>query len=146
MPDIVWLWLVAFVVFLILEVLSPSMLFIGFAISALVSGVFTYFYPESVYWQIGIFVVVSTILLPLTRKMAKKLTIESPQITKVDALIGKVGVVIKTIDPVSSGQLQIEGEVWRAVADELISEQEQATILKVTGTTVHVEKKQREEL
>ncbi len=73
MPDVVWIWLAAFIIFLILEVLTPSMLFIGFSISALVCGIFAYFYPESYYWQIGMFVVVSAILLPMTRKMAKKL-------------------------------------------------------------------------
>ncbi len=141
MPDIVWIWLVAFVVFLILEVLTPSMLFIGFSMSALVSGIFAFFYPESYYWQMGIFIVVSAILLPLTRKMAKKLTKESPQITNIDAIIGKVGLVIKTIDLDKAGQLKVNGEIWRAVSEEVIKEHEKATILKVVGTTVYVEKK-----
>ncbi len=141
MPDIVWIWLVAFVIFLILEVLTPSMIFIGFSISALVSGAFAYFSPESYYWQIGIFVVVSAILLPLTRKLAKKITKESPQIVNVDALIGKTGIVLKLIDGGIAGQVQINGEVWRAVADEKINENEKVTILKVSGTTVTVEKK-----
>ncbi|HDL00832.1 MAG TPA: NfeD family protein [candidate division Zixibacteria bacterium] len=141
MPNIVWIWLATFVVFLILEVLTPSMLFIGFSLSALVSGVFAYFFPESYYWQIGIFIVVSAILLPLTRKMAKRFTKESPQITNVDAIIGKVGLVIKTIDPDKAGQIKVNGEIWRAVSEELIQEHEKATILKIIGTTVYVEKK-----
>lgn len=141
MPNIVWIWLATFVVFLILEVLTPSMLFIGFSLSALVSGVFAYFFPESYYWQIGIFIVVSAILLPLTRKMAKKITKESPQITNVDAIIGKVGLVIKSIDPDKAGQIEVNGEIWRAVSEELIQVHEKATILKIIGTTVYVEKK-----
>ena len=141
MPNIVWIWLATFVVFLILEVLTPSMLFIGFSLSALVSGVFAYFFPESYYWQIGIFIVVSAILLPLTRKMAKRFTKESQQITNVDAIIGKVGLVIKTIDPDKAGQIKVNGEIWRAVSEELIQEHEKATILKIIGTTVYVEKK-----
>lgn len=140
MPDIVWIWLVVFVIFLILEVLTPSLLFLGFAISALVSGIFAYFYSESYYWQIGIFIVVSAIILPMTRKLAKKITKESPQTANVDALIGQVGLVVKTIDPDAAGQLQVNGEVWRAVSEEMIAEKEKATVLKVAGTTVYVEK------
>jgi len=141
MPDVVWIWLAAFAIFLILEVMTPSMLFIGFSISALISGMFSYFYPESYYWQIGIFIIVSAILLPLTRKLAKKITKESPQIANVDALIGKVALVSKTIDPNLGGQISINGEVWRAASEELIAENEKVTILKVVGATVHVEKK-----
>ena len=117
MPDVVWIWLAAFAIFLILEVITPSMLFIGFSIAALISGMFSYFYPESFYWQIGIFIIVSAILLPLTRRIAKKITKDSPQIANVDALIGKVGLVVKTIDPDLGGQVSINGEVWRASAE-----------------------------
>lgn len=141
MPDIVWIWLAAFAIFLILEVITPSMLFIGFSISALISGMFSYFYPESFYWQIGIFIIVSAVLLPLTRKMAKKMTKDSPQIANVDALIGKIGLVTKTIDPDLGGQININGEVWRAAAAEMIEENEKATVLKIVGATAHVEKK-----
>ncbi len=141
MPDIVWIWLAAFAIFLILEVMTPSMIFIGFSISALISGMFSYFYPESFYWQIGIFIIVSAILLPLTRKMAKKMTKDSPQIANVDALIGKVGLVTKTIDPDFGGQININGEVWKAAAEELIEENEKASVIKIVGATAHVEKK-----
>ena len=140
MPDVVWIWLAAFAIFLILEVMTPSMLFIGFSISALIGGMFSYFYPESYYWQIGIFIIVSAILLPLTRKMAKKITKESPQIVNIDALIGKVALVIKTIDPDLGGQISINGEIWRAASEEIILENEKVTILKIVGTTAHVEK------
>jgi len=142
MPDVVWVWLAAFAIFLILEVITPSMLFIGFSISALISGAFSYFYPESYYWQIGVFIIVSAILLPLTRKMAKKITKDSPQVANVDALIGKVCLVTKAIDQDLGGQVSINGEVWRAASEENIIENEKAIVLKVVGATVHVEKKQ----
>ncbi len=56
-------------------------------------------------------------------------------------MIGHVGLVLKTIDSDVAGQVQVNGEVWRAVAEEIIQEHEKVTILKVTGTTVIVEKK-----
>ena len=140
MPDIVWIWLVAFVVFLILEVLAPTMLFIGFSIAALISGLFGYFYPESYYWQIGVFIIVSAILLPLTRKLTNKITKDSPQTASVDAFSGKIGIVVKTIEPDNAGQLKIDSEIWRALSEEKIEVNEKAKVLKIVGATVHVEK------
>ena len=114
MPTIFWIWLVAFAIFLILEIFTPSMIFIGFAVSALVSGGYAYFYPESYYWQIGIFVIVSGILL---------------------------GIVTKKIDADLGGQILLEGENWRATADTDIELQDKVVVLKIVGTRVHVEKK-----
>ena len=141
MPTVFWIWLVAFAIFLILEIFTPSMIFLGFAVSALVSGVYGYFYPESYYWQIGIFVIVSGILLPVTRIVAKKIENKSAQIANVDALIGKVGIVTKKIDADLGGQILLEGENWRATADTDIDVQEKVVVLKIVGTRVHVEKK-----
>ena len=64
-----WIWLAAAVVFLIIELLSPTFFFICFTAGAVVSGVFSYFYPEAYYWQIGIFIVVSLALLFVVDKV-----------------------------------------------------------------------------
>jgi len=111
MPGIVWIWLAAVVVFLILELATPTLIFACFVVGSLVSGVVSLFGPENYYLQIGVFVAVSVVLLPLTRSMAKKITKESPQKSNVDALIGKVGLVTKTIDPDLGGQVRFEGDL-----------------------------------
>lgn len=141
MPDMVWIWLAAVVIFLILELATPTLIFACFVAGSLVSGVISFIYPENYYLQIGIFVGVSVILLPLTRSLAKKITKESPQKSNVDALIGKVGLVTKTIDPDLGGQIRIEGEVWMATANDKIDEGDKVTITSVSGTKVHVERK-----
>lgn len=135
-----WIWLAAAVVFLILELATPTLIFACFVIGAVVSGVFSYFYPESYYWQIGIFIIVSTILLPLTRTLAKKITKPSPQKSNVDALIGQVVLVTKAIDADLGGQVLIEGEVWRAQAGENIEENAKVQVISVSGTKVTVER------
>ncbi len=141
MPDMVWIWLAALVVFLILELATPTLIFACFVAGSLVSGVLSFIYPESYYLQIGVFVGVSVILLPLTRSMAKKITKESPQKSNVDALIGKVGLVTKTIDPDLGGQVRIEGEVWMATASDHVEEGAKVTVTSVSGAKVHVEKR-----
>ena len=142
MPSIVWIWLAAVVIFLILELATPTLVFACFVAGSLVSGVVGIFAPENYYLQIGVFVGVSVILLPLTRAMAKKITKESPQKSNVDALIGKVGLVVKTIDPDLGGQVRLEGEVWMATANQLIEEDSKVVVTSVSGTKVHVDRKE----
>lgn len=140
MPSIVWIWLAAFVVFLIIEILTPSMFFIGFAISALIAGIIGFFAPEAYYWQIGVFIFASIIILPFTRRLANRITKESPQQSNVDLMIGKTAIVTQAIDPDSGGMVKFEGETWRATADEAIDVHQKVIINSVSGTKVHVSK------
>jgi len=63
--------------------------------------------------------------------------------TGVDALLGKRGVVLERIDPVSRlGRVKVEGEDWRGVSvdDTPIEAGARVTIIQVDGTTLVVEK------
>lgn len=142
MPNIVWLWLAAVVVFLILELMTPTLVFACFVAGSLVAGILSIFYPENYYLQTGIFVGVSVILLPLTRSLARKITKPSLQKSNVDALIGKVGLVTKAIDPDLGGQVRLEGETWLATAAEKIDENAKVVVVSVTGAKVQVERKE----
>jgi membrane protein implicated in regulation of membrane protease activity len=63
--------------------------------------------------------------------------------TGVDALLGKRGVVLERIDPVSRlGRVKVEGEDWRGVSvdDTPIEVGVRITVIQVDGTTLVVEK------
>ncbi len=140
MPTVFWIWMAAIVVFLILEILTPTLVFACFVAGALIAGIFSYFFPHSYYWQLGLFTGVSVILLPLTRTLAKKITKPSPQKSNVDAFIGRVALVTKTIDPDTGGLVRIEGETWRATAKEKIKQNAKVKVVSISGTKLHVEK------
>lgn len=140
MSGIVWIWLAAAVIFLIIELTTPTLIFVCFFAGALTSGVYSYFSPGQFYWQIGIFVIVSLALLPPTRILAKKLDKPSAQKSNVDALVGKTGRVIKPIDPDNGGQVQIGGEIWIASADSAMEEGARIKVLSVSGARLIVEK------
>ena len=142
MPNIVWIWLAAVVAFLILELMTPTLVFACFVAGSLVAGILSIFYPESYYLQVGVFAGVSVVLLPLTRSLARKITKPSPQKSNVDALIGKVGLVTKAIDPDLGGQVRLEGETWLATAGEKIDENAKVVVISVSGAKVHVERKE----
>lgn len=63
--------------------------------------------------------------------------------TGVDALLGKTGVVLERIDPVSrQGRVKVEGEDWRGASldDTPIEAGARITVIQVDGTTLVVEK------
>ena len=139
MSSIFWIWMAAAVIFLILELMTPTLIFASFVAATAAAGVYSYFSPDSYYIQLGIFVGVAVILLPTTRVIAKKITKEPPQKSNVDALVGQTALVIKAIDPNDGGQIRFEGEVWRATAEVGIPAEQRVRIVSVSGTKVKVE-------
>lgn len=140
MSTLFWIWMAAAVVFLIIELTTPTLVFVCFTIGAAAAGVLNYFYPESYPWQIAIFALVSIALIPLTKKFAGKISKEAPETSNVDRMINQIAIVTKEIDPDEPGQVRYQGEVWRAAATEIITIDEKVTITGITGTTVTVER------
>jgi membrane protein implicated in regulation of membrane protease activity len=128
----------AALIFLILEITSPTFIFFAFFLGALISGIFTYFQPEQYYWQMGIFTIVSVAILPFTRRLARRITSEAPPQSNVDRLLGQTAIVTQEIDPDQGGKVRIEGEIWVANADEPISAKEKVKIVSVAGTRLRV--------
>lgn len=144
MPTIFWLWLAAMVIFLIVEIATPGLVFACFALGALGAAV-TSVMTDSYLIQLSVFAFLAIVLIPLTRPLAKKITKESPQKTNVDAMIGMSGIVVKPIDPTAEvGQVRVEGQVWQAIASEPLDEGAQITVDKVQGARLYVSKKPNE--
>lgn len=140
METMFWIWMAAAAVFVIIEQFTPTLVFLSFAVAAAVSGIYAQFKPEEYYWQIGIFIIVTLIVLPLSRKFAKRITKPQPRESNVDAMIGKIAVVTQEIEPHQPGKVKFEGEVWQATADVRIEPPSKVTIARVEGTRVHVQK------
>lgn len=139
METMFWIWMAAAVVFLIIELLSPTLIFVSFAVSAAIAGIYAQLNPTEYYWQIGIFIIATVVLLPLSRKAAKKL-IKPSDDSNVDAMIGKLALVTAAIDPDHGGKVKFEGEIWQAQSEEAIAENTKVRIIAVTGTRVRVQR------
>ncbi len=140
METILYIWLAAMVIFLIVEIMTPGLVFGCFAVAAL-GAAGTTLVTDSYLIQLGVFAFMAIVLIPLTRPLARKITKESPQKTNADAMVGKSGIVIKAIDPVAEvGQVRVEGQVWQALAVEPIEEGVQITVDKVIGARLNVSK------
>lgn len=71
------------------------------------------------------------------RLIKQKLSVET-KATNVDNLLGKRGIVVRKIISTRAGQVKIEGEVWRAVADKKVDEGQEVVIQSVSGVTLKV--------
>jgi membrane protein implicated in regulation of membrane protease activity len=140
MSTMFWIWMAAAVVFLIIELLTPTMIVINFAFGAFVAAVVSEFFPEAYYWQFGIFAVLSIVGIPLTRRFANRISKPAPELSNVDRMIGRSALVIEAIDPAQGGKVKFEGETWVAQADEPIEADTRVRIVQVSGTHVKVER------
>jgi len=140
MPTIFWFWMAAAVIFLIIEITTPSLVFACFVIGCIGSAV-TSTITDSYLIQAAVFAGISIVLIPLTRPLARKITKPSPQPTNVDAMVGRPGLVVKKIDPsLDIGQVRVDGQVWQAVADEALDEGVKIKVDKIIGARVYVSK------
>jgi len=91
-------------------------------------------------WQIGLIVsiVLAVFYVILGRKMLRSSIAISTQTTNVDRLIGKQVHVVKAITSRKAGQVEVEGELWRAQADKKIPVGAEVTISSVEGVTLKV--------
>lgn len=134
-------WLILGVIFIIGEILTPTFFLFWFGIGAFVASAISIAFGTLI--QVVSFIVVSGLLVILTRPLTKKLTKEQPRKIHIDEIIGKIGTVIETINnEQGKGLVKINGDTWRAYSNDnsILQEGEKVKILKVEGAHVVVEK------
>ena len=136
------LWLTLAFILMIVEVSSGDFVFTCFAIGALGSSL-TSLFADSIWLQVLVFAVCSTLSLifirpPLTRWLHGK---QKERISNADALIGRVGKLVESIEPNESGYVQIDGDQWKAVTTggKAIAKGERVRIVERESLIVTVE-------
>ncbi len=143
MESVIWLGLV--VVLLIVEALTMGLTTIWFAGGALVAFV-TALAGGPMPLQIGVFLVVSTLMLIFTRPAAAKFMNRKVEMTNVDSLIGKHAVVTERVDNLKGvGRVEVGGVDWTARSEDeaiVLEKGEVVKILRVDGVKLIVNKKE----
>ncbi|WP_294707123.1 NfeD family protein [uncultured Fusobacterium sp.] len=129
-------WLVGAIIFAVIEFIVPGLISIWFAISAVIT-IFFSMIVEKVLYQGYFFVVVSVLLLLITRKYCKK--IRSQKNDKVDRITGTV-VEIKEIDERGNYIIYLDGKHWLGKSETLLNVGDKAKILKIEGIKLVLEK------
>ena len=136
-----WIWILLFLIFLIIEVATVSLVSIWFCGGALAAMISTYF-TDSLFAQILVFIIVSVLLLLILKPLFKNFR-GKKEYTNYGRVIGKTGIVIKEISPDNYGQVKVDGSVWTAKSDKKIKEEEKVKVLDVEGVKLIVEKEDK---
>ena len=114
--EIIWLALMA--VLLIIEIMTlglTTIWFAGGALAAMAAGLIGF----GTGIQILVFLVVSVLLLVLTRPIAVKYFNQERQKTNAESLIGQQALVLEDIDTLqAAGLVEVRGQEWSAKTDE----------------------------
>ena len=137
------IWLIIAGVCLIIEIATVGFFVFWFAIAALITALLSLFI--NIIAQATIFIIISVILIFLTKPLTDKITKKDKVATNVNALIGQEGIVIKEINSGSNkiGQVKISGDTWSAVTTNdftnAIPVGSNVKILKIDGVNLIVE-------
>lgn len=146
----VWFWLALSIALLVMELATTQLVSIWFSIGAGTAAIITAIVNSaggnlSVIWQVVIFAAVSAVLLLSTRKLAKKLVKKTKnQETNLELNIGKVAIVVETIDNIKGeGAIKINGLEWsaRSADDSIIQKDELVIFKEIQGNKAIVERK-----
>jgi len=132
-------WIILAVILIIIEACALGLVTIWFAGGALVAAVTTLFTPN-IFIQIAVFLLVSIVLLYLTKPLRVKLKIGKEK-TNVEAVVGQTGFVIEPISPAAFGQVKVEGIIWTAMSaepDAVIDKGAEITVSGVEGVKLIV--------
>ena len=109
-------WLFVLVVLIATEIATMGLTTIWFAAGALVAAIISLL-GGNVWWQVGIGLVVSLLLLFFTRPIAVKYFNRERVRTNVESLVGRQAIVISEVNNLQgTGQVNISGQEWSARA------------------------------
>lgn len=139
-------WVVALVVFLIVEAVTAGLVSIWFVFGSLVALICAAI-GAAVWLQIFWFVIVSVATLVLTRPLVKRYVDSRSVATNADRSIGRAAVVTERIDNLAAtGAVKLDGVVWTARSTDdavAIETGERVTVRAIEGVKLIVERSVR---
>ena len=136
-------WVVALVVFLIVEAVTAGLVSIWFVFDSLVALICAAL-GAAVWLQIFWFVIVSVATLVLTRPLVKRYVDSRSVATNADRSIGRAAVVTERIDNLAAtGAVKLDGVVWTARSTDdavAIEAGERVTVRAIEGVKLIVER------
>ena len=109
-----WLWLLIILTLSVVEACTVQMVSIWFVAGAIAALVLSFFVPSALV-QVCVFVVVTLLVLFLTKPLVKKALSFTKEDINLGRYVGKIGVVICEINnTLGEGQVKVLGSVWTA--------------------------------
>ena len=134
-----YIWLIAMVVFFIIEALIPGLISVWCGIAAAFTAIFAYFVKDFIY-QVYFFLIWSFILFIFTRKYLKRfLDKRKNNNDSVERIVGRI-VNIKRVNNNNTYNVYLDGKHWTGVSDEKLLSGDKAKVIKIQGIKLVLEK------
>ncbi len=112
-----WIWMALAAVFVVGEMFTAGFFLLWFGVGAAAAGLLALL-GLSFPWQLGAFVVVSGVLLAVSRRFADRFSKKQPPGIGADRFNGLKGLVLEEIDNANNtGRVRLQKEEWRADSD-----------------------------
>ena len=140
-----WFWLAMIILFLVIEMITISLVSIWFVGGALAAFIVSYF-TGNIWIEVVVFLAVSVLLLVLLRPLARKLSVKQKDqmVSGAKAMIGRQAIVTEEIDNVHArGAVQVNGQYWTAKTElfkDTIPKDTIVDIIDVDGVKLIVRK------
>jgi membrane protein implicated in regulation of membrane protease activity len=131
------IWITLAAIFFIGEMLTISFFLMWFGIGASASAVLAYLGFDPMV-QFVAFIIISLVLIGISRPFARRITKDSPKKAASDRLIGEDAVVTQEIKPHNEGMVKVQGDTWKAISSQTIEEGQIVNIESINGTKLVV--------
>ncbi len=135
-------WLILCGLFFLIEIFTITFLMFWPGVAAFIAFILAILnVPTQI--QITVFAILSILLILLTKPLTNKLFKTKDTPTNARSIIGKNGVVLKTIDNLNcKGQVKVAGEIWSAASstDEIIPVDTSVVVESIDGVKIKVKK------
>lgn len=136
-------WLVATIVFVLIELMTVGLTSIWFAAGAL-GGFLTAALGGNVIVQAIVFILISVALLCLTKPWARKYINSNAHRTNVDRLVGEKAILTEDADNLrQTGKAVFDGQEWTVRSDDdaqIIRRGELIEVVRISGVKLIVKK------
>lgn len=136
------IWFIAFLVFLVIELVTVNLVTIWFAIGS-IAAIISTMYTNVIAIQLLVFFLMSLSSLLVTRPIMKKFRKFEVTPTNSDRVIGQIGEVTSSIEKNKYGEVKIYGNTWTATSEEEIPVGEKVKVLSIDGVKLIVEKEKK---
>ena len=133
-----YVWLVLAIVLGLIEVFTVNLVSIWFVISSILAMI-TSMFTDNLYIQIGVFVLIGILLMPLSKKIYNKIKKNNIS-TNIDRIIGMTGIVTEDITKDTIGEVKVDGKRWSAYSNDNINKGEVVKVVKINSVKLYVER------
>jgi membrane protein implicated in regulation of membrane protease activity len=111
-------WILAGLALLIAEIFISGYYLLGFGTSAILTGIIFPRQFSGPVWEIMACLAGGTLLFAIFRRIARDRVVEVEKGPEMQALVGRIGLVMERIIAWRAGVVEIDGKVWEAVSEE----------------------------